>query len=79
MRFSEFKDEHSTIFLKKTSDILVQILYKCTIEDDRAANQRSAFSLFFTLAVYFSNGFGLNQTGNDLSRATRTPINCNIK
>ena len=29
------------------------------MEEDRAANQRSAFSLFFTLALYVSNRFGL--------------------
>ena len=30
------------------------------MEEDRAANQRSAFSLSFTLALYVSNGFGLS-------------------
>ena len=30
------------------------------MEEDRAANQRSAFSLSFTLALYISNGFGLS-------------------
>ena len=30
------------------------------MERDRAANQRSAFSLSFTLALYISNGFGLS-------------------
>ena len=29
------------------------------MEDDRAANQRSAFPPSFTLALYISNGFGL--------------------
>ena len=29
------------------------------MEGDRAANQRSAFLLSFTLALYISNGFGL--------------------
>ena len=29
------------------------------MEEDRAANQRSAVSLSFTLALYISNGFGL--------------------
>ena len=28
------------------------------MEEVRAANQRSAFSLSFTLALYISNGFG---------------------
>ena len=28
------------------------------MEDDRTANQRSAFSLSSTLALYISNGFG---------------------
>ena len=30
-----------------------------SMEEDRAANQRSALSLSFTLALYISNGFGL--------------------
>ena len=30
------------------------------MEEDRAANQRSAFSLSFTLALSISNGFGLS-------------------
>ena len=30
------------------------------MEEVRAANQRSAFSLSFTLALYISNGFGLS-------------------
>ena len=30
------------------------------MEEDRTANQRSAFSLSFTLALYISNGFGLS-------------------
>ena len=30
------------------------------MEEDRAANQRSAFSVSFTLALYTSNGFGLS-------------------
>ena len=30
------------------------------MEEDRAANQRSAFALSITLALYISNGFGLN-------------------
>jgi len=38
-------------------NLLVQIQYKCTIEEDRAANQRSAFSLSLTLALYINNGF----------------------
>ena len=29
------------------------------MEEDRAANQRSAFLLSFTLTLYISNGFGL--------------------
>ena len=29
------------------------------MEEDRAANQRSAFSLSFTSALYISDGFGL--------------------
>ena len=32
------------------------------MEEDRAANQRSAFSLSFTLALYIRIGFGLNQS-----------------
>ena len=31
------------------------------MEEDKAANQRSAFSLSFTLALYISNQFGLNK------------------
>ena len=30
------------------------------MEEDLAANQRSAFTLSFTLALYISNGFGLS-------------------
>ena len=30
------------------------------MEEDRAANQRSAFPLSFTLALYISNRFGLS-------------------
>ena len=30
------------------------------MEEDWAANQRSAFSLSLTLALYISNGFGLS-------------------
>ena len=37
----------------------VQFQYWCKMEEDRVANQRSAFSLSFTLALYISNGFGL--------------------
>ena len=33
---------------------------KCTMEKNRAANQRSAFSLSFTLAPYIRNRFGLS-------------------
>ena len=29
------------------------------MEEDRTANQRSTFSLSFTVALYISNGFGL--------------------
>ena len=31
------------------------------MEEDRATNQRSAFSLSFTLALYISDGFGLSR------------------
>ena len=31
------------------------------MEEDRAANQRSAFSLSFTLVLYTSNEFGLSR------------------
>ena len=34
--------------------ILVQIQYLCTMEEDRAANQRSEFSLSFSLALFIS-------------------------
>ena len=33
------------------------------MEEDRAANQRSAFSLSYTLGLYISNGFGLRVFG----------------
>ena len=52
--YQDLYHEHVTIYLelqirKKHS---VQIQYYYTMEQDRAANQRSAFSLFFTLALY---------------------------
>ena len=48
--------------LLKSGDPWVQIQYDCTMEEDRAANQRSAFLLSFTLALYISNGFGLSKS-----------------
>ena len=37
------------------------------MEERRAANQRPAFSLSFTLALYISNGFGL-RFGSKMSK-----------
>ena len=43
------------------------------MNEDRAANQRSAISLSFTLAPYISNGFGLDQLDlNQLSWLLRS-------
>ena len=39
------------------------------MEEDRAANQRSAFSLSFTLALYISNGFRLSDNISNLYKA----------
>ena len=37
---------------------------KCTMDGDRAANQRSVFLLSFTLALYISNGFEIRIFGS---------------
>ena len=37
------------------------------MEEDRAANQRPAFSLSFTLALYISNAFGLRKIPRNIS------------
>ena len=42
--FTNFKTDHTFYS--------VQIKHKCTIEEDRAANQRSAFTFFHISAVY---------------------------
>ena len=49
------------IFYQQNDVASVQIQYYCTMEKDRMANQRSAFSLSFTLALYISIRFGLSK------------------
>ena len=50
------------------------------MKEDGAANQRSAFSLFFTLALYISNGFRLKgYLGRTHANCTENPfLNCVI-
>ena len=43
----------------------VRIKNLCTMEEDSTANQRSAFSLSLTLALYISYGFGLSWAQKD--------------